>query len=62
MLWDVLVGAIEKVVDPLSMKWSNDNADSSNDRKMLPVFKEWMEELGKSSKTPEKRTPFYARF
>jgi len=54
MLYDVIVGGMDYVVDPLKMKWKLENAEGSDDRKMLPLIEEWIKGL-------ESGKPFYAQ-
>jgi hypothetical protein len=56
MLYDVLAGGMDKVVDPKSMGWKNDNAEGTDDRRMIPEFEEWLGTIEGPS------TPFYAQF
>jgi len=60
MLYDLLVGAMEYVVDPTKMKWTFDNSEGSDDRKMLPKFEEWLMKLGSNETTSN--APVYAQF
>lgn len=67
MLYDLLVGGMDKVVDPLSMNWSRDNAEGSDDRKMLPEFEGWLAEFDNATSTTtgggaQQRSLFYAQF
>ena len=59
MLHDVLVGGMEQVYDLVSQKWPRDNAEGSDDRRMLPLFEDWINE---SMSESESSAPFYAQF
>lgn len=46
---------MDKVVDPESMQWKNSNAEGADDRRMLPLFEQWLGTI------EDRRTPFYAQ-
>merc|ERR1719253_1262222 len=56
MLYDVLAGGMDRTVDPIAMGWKNSNAEGDEDRKMLPLFEEWLGTI------EDGKTPFYAQF
>ena len=58
-LHNLLVGGMDRVVDPLSQKWRLDNKEGSDDRRMLPVFEQWLAELAEGE---DPARPFYAQF
>jgi len=58
VLHDLLVGSMDKVVDPISQKWPMDNKEGTDDRRMLPAFEEWLRELAEQGAS----RPFYAQF
>lgn len=55
MLYDVLAGGMDRTVDPIAMGWKNSNAEGDEDRKMLPLFEEWLGTI------EDGKTPFYAQ-
>ena len=67
MMYDLLTGAMEKILDPKDMGWPKQNSNGSDDRKLLKEFKSWLAELDDSRKTDanspiEDRASFYAQF
>ena len=66
-MYDELVGGMNYVVDPLRKSWPLENGEGSDDRKMLPVFEQWLrEEVGNSNvanstESESTKAPFYAQ-
>ena len=58
MLHDLLVGGMDKVVDPISQSWLIENEVGNKDRRTLPLFEEWIHEL----EDRDSNAPFYAQF
>ena len=58
VLYDMLVGDMDKVIDPLSQKLPVDNKGGTDDRRMLPLFEDWLRELADKDES----RPFYAQF
>lgn len=61
---DLLVGGMDFIVDPIRNNWQMENVEGSDDRRMLPLFEEWLGEVGNANATDieEEQTPFYAQF
>jgi len=74
VIHDLLVGAMDKVYDPRSESFAQDNAEGSDDRKMLPLFSQWLRDQEMENVTQSKEmnvtssrkmrthSPFYAQF
>ena len=58
ILYDLFVGGMDMVVDPMNRSIPLDNLDGTDDRRMLQYFSEWLTELGPLAQGP----PFYAQF
>jgi len=69
MLYDLLVGGMDTVKEPMSMGYRMENADAVDDRKILPLIEEWLSQLNATQMDDEgkptlkqQRKPFYAQW
>ncbi len=64
MLYDMLAGAMDHVVDATSStEVKKNNGQGSADAQMLPLFEKWLDELdAREALTETSARPFYAQF